>query len=104
MDHVAGPVANRAGEWCRRLDGGQILRVGSGSTPTFTRRVRTYFALLERELPPYVERQLLAIDALTEQILASAHSGHVDHPFRPKQISRSGHADHRSGATFGRPV
>jgi hypothetical protein len=50
---------------------GQLLRVGSGSTPTFTRRVRTYFDLLERELPPYVERQLVAIDALTMQILGS---------------------------------
>lgn len=60
-------LVNGVRGWMR----GQLLRVGSGSTPTFTRRVRMYFDLLERELPPYVERQLLAIDALTEQILAS---------------------------------
>jgi transposase len=60
-------LVNGVRGWMR----GQLLRVGCGSTPTFTRRVRTYFDLLERELPPYVERQLLAIDALTEQILAS---------------------------------
>lgn len=60
-------LVNGVRGWMR----GQLLRVGSGSTPTFTRRVRTYFDLLQRELPPYVERQLLAIDALTEQILAS---------------------------------
>jgi transposase len=60
-------LVNGVRGWMR----GQLLRVGCGSTPTFTRRVRTYFDLLERELPPYVERQLLAIDTLTEQILAS---------------------------------
>lgn len=64
---------------------GLVLRVGSRRTPSFTRRIRAYFELLERELPPYVERQLLAIDALTEQGMPTRHHdpGRWPHHSRP---------------------
>jgi len=43
-------------------------RIRSGAAETFPRRVRDYFRRHEQELPRAVERQLKAIDALSEQI------------------------------------
>lgn len=55
------------------------------------------------ELPGHDPTNPGAVVALGD--LLGSYSGYVDQPFfRPKQISRSGHADHQSEATFGRPV
>ena len=54
-------VINTVRGWLR----GEGRRLGKGSTPTFTERVR---ALCGAELPSYVERQLRAVDALTAEI------------------------------------
>ena len=49
---------------------GQILNVGSAGTATFPTRVRAYFEETKAELPHCIERQLAAIDGLTEQVKA----------------------------------
>jgi hypothetical protein len=52
----------------------QHRSVSRGGPETVARRVRKlYEQKSATELPSYVERQLLAIEALTEQISAAAH-------------------------------
>ena len=46
----------------------QLLRPATGTTETFARRVRTLLEKHPEGLPEMVERMLLAIEALTEQI------------------------------------
>lgn len=46
----------------------QAQRLRSGGAETFPQRVREHYAALGRELPNYVDRQLCAIDHLTEEI------------------------------------
>ena len=54
-------VINTVRGWLR----GQSRQLGKGSRATFTKRVRTLYG---PQLPDYVERQLLIIEALTSQI------------------------------------
>jgi transposase len=58
-------LINAARAWLR----GQTVRVRSGAVETFARRVREDFARRSVELPRFVQRQLLAIDQLTAQVL-----------------------------------
>jgi transposase len=47
----------------------RAMRIRRGSTESFPARVRAHFRAIEESLPAYVERQLLAIDAVNEQIV-----------------------------------
>lgn len=60
-------LINSVRGWMR----GQLRRVEKGSTATFPRRVRALYAALTEEVPPYVERQLCAIEGVEDQISAS---------------------------------
>lgn len=60
-------LVNNVRGWLR----GQIQHVTSGGTATFPARVRAHCAQHELELPPSIERALLAVEALTEQVAAS---------------------------------
>ena len=58
-------LINTVRSWLRT----KLCRVRTGAAKTFPKRVRERFAQDELELPSYVERQLRAIDQLTEQIV-----------------------------------
>jgi len=47
----------------------QTARIRSGNADTFARRVREHFAARAVELPNFVQRQLLAIEQLTAQVI-----------------------------------
>ena len=49
----------------------KLLRPKGGAAATFPQRIRQHLATTSVEVPPYVERQLLAVEALTEQIQAA---------------------------------
>lgn len=57
-------LINTVRGWCRT----QNRRIPSGDTSTFPKRIRTYFERAGLPLPAYVQRQLRAIEALSEQI------------------------------------
>lgn len=46
----------------------RVLRIQSGASCSFPTRVRASLSRRSQELPSYVDRQLIAIEALTEQI------------------------------------
>lgn len=62
-------LINTVRGWAR----GELLKIPSGATGTFPRRVRVAGNKMAEKapLPSYVERQLLAIESLTEQIVAA---------------------------------
>jgi transposase len=57
-------LINTVRGWLRQ----ELLRVKSGATETFSRRVRASAEAAGRSLPGYVERQLATIEQLNEQI------------------------------------
>lgn len=59
-------LINSVRGWAR----GELLKIPSGAAETFHRRVRVV-GTKEGSLPPYVERQLLVIESVTEQIAAA---------------------------------
>jgi transposase len=60
-------VINSVRGWLRA----QLLRPKTGAPASFPGRVRAHLVTSKRDAPPYVERQLLVVDALTEQIHAA---------------------------------
>lgn len=60
-------LINSVRGWART----HVVRIRSGATKTFPHRVRKSLERRGDELPAYVERQLVAIEALTEQIRES---------------------------------
>jgi transposase len=58
-------LINTVRGWLR----GRARRIRSGVTKTFALRVRRHFGDNAIELPKFVERQLISIEAITEQIL-----------------------------------
>ena len=59
-------LVNSVRAWMR----GRLLALTTGATATFPGRVRACISVSEHELPPCLERQLVAIEALTEQVVA----------------------------------
>jgi transposase len=60
-------LINSVRGWMR----GRAIRIRRGSTKTFPARARAYFDTANEAMPTYVERQLLAIDAVNEQLKAA---------------------------------
>jgi transposase len=60
-------VINNVRGWTRT----QLIRIRTGSTPTFQQRVREYAEANQRQLPEHIERQLALLDALKLQVKAA---------------------------------
>jgi transposase len=60
-------LINNVRGWLRT----QLIRIRTGSTPTFQQRVREYAAANQRPLPEHIERQLALLDALKLQVKAA---------------------------------
>jgi transposase len=60
-------MINNVRGWART----QLIRVRTGSTPTFQDRVREYAAANQLTLPEHIERQLAVLDALKLQLKAA---------------------------------
>jgi transposase len=57
-------LINNVRGWTRA----QLIRIRTGSTPTFQQRVRDYAQANQIALPEYVERQLVLLDAVKLQV------------------------------------
>lgn len=60
-------LINSVRGWMR----GRVMRIRRGATKTFAARARDHFESLDETLPNYVERQLLAIEAVNEQVASA---------------------------------
>jgi transposase len=60
-------VINNVRGWMRA----QLIRIRTGSTPTFQQRVRDYVQAHQIALPEHVERQLVLLDAVKLQVKAA---------------------------------
>jgi transposase len=82
-------VINNVRGWART----QLIRVRTGSTPTFQDRVREYAAANQLTLPEHIGRQLAVLDALKIQLKAAdQHLGTLaaEHPVCRKLMTVPG--------------
>jgi transposase len=60
-------LINNVRGWART----QLIRIRTGSTPTFQQRIREYAQTNQISLPEHIERQLVVLDALKVQVKAA---------------------------------
>jgi transposase len=60
-------LINNVRGWART----QLIRIRTGSTPTFQQRIREYVQTNQISLPEHIERQLVMLDALKVQVKAA---------------------------------